>query len=129
MKRITFIAAAVLVALAPALAGVWGNASFSRAVPVQAPASAEVVTPAPQSTTRHLEPGDDHGGATSRDARTEPGDDHGGATSSRTSGSDDHSSSSSTSSSTSGSDDHGGHGGHGRDDSNPDDRGGHGSDD
>lgn len=118
MKRITFVAAAVLAALAPALAGVWGNASFSRAVPVQAPASAEVVTPAPQSTIRHLEPGDDHGGATPRDERTEPGDDRSGSAT-PTATSEDH-------------DDHSGqsgHGGHGGDDSGTDDHGGHGSDD
>lgn len=75
MKRTTITLAALLAALVPAAVGLWGNASFSQAVPVRVPASAEVVTPSPTV--------DDHGGDTSRDQRTEPGDDR-SATSTRT---------------------------------------------
>jgi hypothetical protein len=74
MKRTTITLAALLTALVPAAVGLWGNASFSQAVPVRGPASAEVVTastptPGPTTTT------DDDGGDTPRDQRTEPGDD------------------------------------------------------
>ena len=110
MKRTLITLAALAAALGPAAAGLWGNASFSQAVPVRVPASGQVATlptsedstpsrPA-STTTRHLPTAtsttrvDDHGGDTPRDQRTEPGDDHGG------SGGDDHG----------GSDDHGGHG-------------------
>ncbi|GAA2164959.1 hypothetical protein [Pedococcus bigeumensis] len=74
MKRTTITLVALLAALVPAAVGLWGNASFSQAVPVRVPASAEVVTastPAPGATTTT----DDHGGDTPRDQRTEPGDD------------------------------------------------------
>ena len=121
MKRIGFVVAGVLAALVPAVGGMWGNATFSRAVPVRVPSSAEVVTPAatpapPSASTpsaRHgtREPGDDHGGATPRVQRSEPGDDHGGATRAP----------STSASSTSG--------GHGSDDTAPDDHGGRGGDD
>jgi hypothetical protein len=116
MKRTTITLAALLAALVPAAVGLWGNASFSQAVPVRVPASAQVVTPTAPSTTvddhggetprdQRTEPGDDRsatstpsvartteaaddrGGATPRDQRTEPGDDHGGSTGSSTSGS------------------------------------------
>jgi hypothetical protein len=116
MKRTTITLAALLAALVPAAVGLWGNASFSQAVPVRVPASAQVVTPTAPSTTvddhggetprdQRTEPGDDRsatstpsvartteaaddrGGATPRDQRTEPGDDHGGSTGSSTSAS------------------------------------------
>ncbi len=70
MKRTTITLAALLAALVPAAVGLWGNASFSQAVPVRVPASAQVVTPTAPATTA-----DDHGGDTPRDQRTEPGDD------------------------------------------------------
>jgi hypothetical protein len=70
MKRTTITLAALLAALVPAAVGLWGNASFSQAVPVRVPASAQVVTPTSPATTA-----DDHGGDTPRDQRTEPGDD------------------------------------------------------
>lgn len=72
MKRTILIVAAGVAVLVPATAGLWGNASFSQAVPVRVPASAEVVTPTVTTTS---EVGDDHGGRTPRDQRTEPGDD------------------------------------------------------
>jgi len=74
MKRTTITLAALVAALLPAAVGLWGNASFSQAVPVRVPASAQVVTPTvptPSATTTT----DDHGGDTPRDQRTEPGDD------------------------------------------------------
>jgi hypothetical protein len=132
MKRTTITLAALLAALVPAGIGLWGNASFSQAVPVRVPASAQVVTPtAPATTTATTV--DDHGGDTPRDQRTEPGDDHGGSTGSSTSASG----SSGSGSSGSGSSDSGssGPGDSGSDDgathhSSTDDSGsgGHGSD-
>jgi hypothetical protein len=138
MKRLTITLAAIVAALVPAAAGLWGNASFSQAVPVRVPASAQVVTPSLSSTSstpsasrsteagddhggrtpsasRTTEAGDDHGGQTPRDQRTEPGDDRGGSSSGSNSGSN------SGSGSTSGS-------GSGSDDSRSDDHCGHGSD-
>ena len=113
MKRTTITLAALVVALVPAAAGLWGNASFSQAVPVRVPASGQVVTGTatmPSGTTT----ADDHGGDTPRDQRTEPGDDRDhSATSTRSSGTSGHSgrghSGSSTPSGTSTTaDDHGG---------------------
>jgi hypothetical protein len=120
MKRTVITLAALAAALGPAAAGLWGNASFSQAVPVRVPASGQVATlpssddraptrPAP-TATRHVPTAtsttrlaDDHGGDTPRDQRTEPGDDHGGsATSTRTSSSTRHSGHSSSGASTSG---------------------------
>jgi hypothetical protein len=77
MKRLTITVAAVAAALAPAFAGLWGNATFSQAVPVRVPASAQVApATAPRNTAvRTTEVGDDHGGRMPRDQRTEPGDD------------------------------------------------------
>lgn len=81
MKRTIVTVAALGAVLVPAAAGLWGNASFSQAVPVRVPASAEVApaasshpTTAP-TTRRTAEPGDDSGGRTPRDQRTEAGDD------------------------------------------------------
>jgi hypothetical protein len=91
MKRTTITLAAIAAALVPAFAGLWGNATFSQAVPVRVPASAQVVAPAAVTSvptaSRTTEVGDDHGGITPRDARTEPGDDRatqGGTTVTRT---------------------------------------------
>jgi hypothetical protein len=156
MKRIIITVAALLVAVVPATVGLWGNASFSQAVPVRVPASGQVVTPTapnPSATTA-----DDHGGDTPRDQRTEPGDDRSATSTStpsgtRTTGADDHggdtprdqrtepgddrgsgsgrSGSGSGHNSGSGSSGSGsGSSGHsGSDDSGSDDHGGHGSDD
>ena len=65
MKRTSIILAAFLLALVPAAVGLWGNASFSQAVPVSVPPSGRLATPA----------ADDHGGDMPRDRRVEPGDD------------------------------------------------------
>jgi hypothetical protein len=142
MKRTTITLAALLAAMVPAAVVLWGNASFSQAVPVRVPASAQVVTPTSPATTA-----DDHGGDTPRDQRTEPGDDRDGPSGSSTSGSGSSGSGSSGSSGSgssgsgssgsghSGSDDSGsgssGSGRSGSDDSGSDDHGGggHGSDD
>jgi hypothetical protein len=114
MKRIVLavatISAASVLAAAPAFAGLVGNSSFSHQIPVPVPSGAHRVQqvedhlsvvsttpPAPKPSRSHLEPGDDHGGATrhsepgddrssSTSRAPEPGDDHGGA-SSGTSGS------------------------------------------
>lgn len=51
MRRIQIYAAAIALALVPAVFGLWGNASFSRAVPVRVPDSAQTHHP------------DDHGGS------------------------------------------------------------------
>jgi len=72
MKRVLIAAAVAAVVAVPAVIGLWGNASFSQAVPVRAPESGQVVTPSPGSTSGSV---DDHGGDTPRDQRTEPGDD------------------------------------------------------
>lgn len=45
MKRIQIYAAAITLALVPAVFGLWGNASFSRAVPVRVPDSAQTHHP------------------------------------------------------------------------------------
>jgi len=128
VKKILLIAAAAIVAggiaTTPAVAGLAGNSSFSRQIPVQVPsqasppqlvdehgsASDDRATP---SASRHLEPGDDRGASRSTEPgddrgasrSTEPGDDRGGATRSPEPG-----------------DDSGGHGG------GDDSSGGHGSD-
>jgi hypothetical protein len=120
MKRIVLavatISAASILAAAPAFAGLVGNSSFSHQIPVPVPSGAHRVQqvedhlsvvsttpPAPRPSHSHLEPGDDHGGATSHSPEPgddkggltrhpEPGDDHGGASSGNsgpgTSGSD-----------------------------------------
>jgi hypothetical protein len=90
MKRLALITAALLVAMTPAALGLWGNASFSQAVPVQVPERGQVVTvtvPAPTASSRTASSsptaptgrvtrtGDDHGGDVPREQRTEPGDD------------------------------------------------------
>jgi hypothetical protein len=109
MKRTLITLAALAAALGPAAAGLWGNASFSQAVPVRVPASGQVATlpssddsatTRPSSTpTRHRPSAtsatttDDHGGRTPRDQRTEPGDDRDAR------GSDDHGPTSTSSSS------------------------------
>jgi hypothetical protein len=61
MKRMIVFTAAAALAAIPAAAGLAGNTSLSRSVPVDAPTQAVVV--------------DDRGGLTDRDDRTEAGDD------------------------------------------------------
>ena len=63
-KRLTLVAAGVLLALSPAAAGAIGNTSLSHRVPVSGP----ILT---------VEPTDDNGGLVPRDQRTEAGDDRG----------------------------------------------------
>ncbi|MEP6797346.1 MAG: hypothetical protein ABI890_04320, partial [Lapillicoccus sp.] len=96
MKRPLAYAAAILVSAVPAVIGLWGNASFSQAVPVRVPASAQLATtgtgtPSPSSsgtpsTSPTDLPGtDDHGGDRPAGTRSpEPGDDHGGSPGSAT---------------------------------------------
>jgi hypothetical protein len=143
MKRTMITLAAVLAALVPAAIGLWGNASFSQAVPVRVPASAQVVTPTVPVTaaTSGAPTADDHGGDTPRDQRTEPGDDRDNRSATSTStpsgtrtteAGDDHGGGDSSGPGSGGSDDHSGSSGSGRsgsDDSGADDHGGHGSDD
>ena len=80
MKRI-IITAAALVAAIPASLGLMGNASFAQSVPVRVPAHATLL-PDPN---RHVEIGDDNGGASTH---VESGDDKGGASASVSSGGD-----------------------------------------
>lgn len=144
MKRVLIAAAVAAVVAVPAVVGLWGNASFSQAVPVRAPQSGQVVAPSPSSTLGTV---DDNGGDIPRDQRTEPGDDRDVQGVSPT-GQPTPSPSASTPGSTSGTvDDHGGDtprdqrtepgddrggSGSGSDssgDDGADDHGGHGSDD
>ena len=120
MKRVLIAAAVAAVVAVPAVIGLWGNASFSQAVPVRAPETGQVVTPSPSSTSGTV---DDHGGDTPRDQRTEPGDDRdvqGGTPASSPSASndtaDDHGGDAPRDQRTETGDDHGGRGGHGNDD-------------
>jgi len=80
MKRI-IITAAALVAAIPASLGLMGNASFAQSVPVRVPAHATLL-PDPN---RHVEIGDDKGGASTH---VESGDDKGGASTHVESGDD-----------------------------------------
>ena len=107
--RIEVYAVGILLALVPAVFGLWGNASFSRNVPVRVPDQARAttavasvdtrpvqaahhagMTPAEHHHARHgaddpatHDVGDDHGGDRTGDRRgsgePEPGDNHGGA--------------------------------------------------
>ena len=100
MKRVLISAAVAAAVAVPAVIGLWGNASFSQAVPVRAPASGQIVAPSPTPTPSSTPATtDDRGGDTPRDQRTEPGDDRDGS-----------GSSGSGSSGSGGEDDHGGHG-------------------
>jgi hypothetical protein len=88
VKKLLLIGAAAIVAggiaTTPAVAGLAGNSSFSRQIPVQVPSqasppqlvdehgSASDDRPTP-SASRHLEPGDDRGASRT----SEPGDDRG----------------------------------------------------
>ena len=150
MKRVLISVAVAAVVAVPAVIGLWGNASFSQAVPVRAPASGQVVapTPTPSSTSGTIDDNapDDNGGDTPRDQRTEPGDDRdvqGGSTSSTPSpspsasapGADDNGGDTPRDQRTEPGDDRGGEGsgsgssGSGSSNGGGDDHGGHGSDD
>ena len=74
MKRVLISAAVAAAVAVPAVIGLWGNASFSQAVPVRAPASGQIVAPSPTPSSTPATT-DDRGGDTPRDQRTEPGDD------------------------------------------------------
>jgi hypothetical protein len=67
MKRLLLLGAAAVIAAAPAVTGLVGNASFAQSVPVHVPASARTI----DDHGRHVEPGDDRG------RHAEPGDDRG----------------------------------------------------
>jgi hypothetical protein len=154
MKRMIIGGAAIVLAVTPAVIGLWSNPSFSATVPVRVPASGQIVLPTPSPSAS-----DDHGGDTPRDQRTEPGDDrdanggtpspspspsatrgddHGGDTprDQRTEPGDDRRSGGDRGGH-GGDDDRSGHGGgkgsddgrHGGDDRAGDDHGGHGGDD
>lgn len=136
-KRILWSAGALVLVAAPAVIGLWGNASFAESVPLRVPPSGQISTPSPSPTspsTPSPSPSpsssfDDDGGDVPRDQRLEPGDDRdvqGGVPTpspSPSPSSDDHGGH--------GGDDRGGddHGGDGGDDHGGDDHGGHGGDD
>ncbi|MEP6815357.1 MAG: hypothetical protein ABI873_07400, partial [Marmoricola sp.] len=87
MKRIQIYLAAFALALLPAIVGLWGNASFSRDVPVRVPTSAVTNPPGDDRSTHHgwddpsvapsakpIETSDHHG----RDSQAKAGDKHSG---------------------------------------------------
>ncbi|TQJ31309.1 hypothetical protein [Microbacterium sp. SLBN-146] len=84
-KQILFGTGALLLVAAPAVIGLWGNASFAQSVPVRVPVSGQVMTatpmpmptatPTPSASVGDDGTIDDHGGDVPRDQRTEPGDD------------------------------------------------------
>jgi hypothetical protein len=78
MKRLLILGAAAVIAAAPAVTGLVGNASFAQSVPVHVPAGARII----DDHGRHVEPGDDRGRhaepGDDRGRQAEPGDDHGG---------------------------------------------------
>jgi hypothetical protein len=84
MKRLLILGAAAVIAAAPAVTGLVGNASFAQSVPVHVPAGARII----DDHGRQVEPGDDRGRHTEpgddRGRHAEPGDDHGGASLSST---------------------------------------------
>ena len=67
MKRLLILGAAAVIAAAPAVTGLVGNASFAQSVPVHVPAGARII----DDHGRQVEPGDDRG------RHAEPGDDRG----------------------------------------------------
>jgi hypothetical protein len=74
MKRLLILGAAAVIAAAPAVTGLVGNASFAQSVPVHVPAGDRII----DDHGRQVEPGDDRG------RHAEPGDDHGGTSVSST---------------------------------------------
>jgi hypothetical protein len=88
MKRIFLVAAGIAlaggIAATPAVAGLAGNPSFSHEIPVPAPSNTKqpVFLDDHGGATRHIEPGDDRGHASSTPAApgAVPTDDHGGLT-------------------------------------------------
>lgn len=99
MKRLVLISTGILaaggIAVAPAIAGLTDNPSFSHQIPIRVPSQAHEPRLGDDSgsATRHVEPRDDRGGAT---RLAEPGDDSRGRPTSSERG-----------------DDNGRHGGHG----------------
>jgi hypothetical protein len=77
MKRLLILGAAAVIAAAPAVTGLVGNASFAQSVPVHVPAGARIIDDHGRQVElgddrgRHAEPGDDRG------LHAEPGDDRG----------------------------------------------------
>src|SRR5580692_8676732 len=67
IKRLLILGAAAVIAAAPAVTGLVGNASFAQSVPVHVPAGARII----DDHGRQVEPGDDRG------RHAEPGDDRG----------------------------------------------------
>jgi hypothetical protein len=88
MKRILLVAAGIAlaggIAATPAVAGLAGNSSFSHEITVPAPSNTKqpVFPDDHGGATRHVEPGDDRGGAGSTPGAPHPvsTDDHGGRT-------------------------------------------------
>ena len=58
MKRLLLLGAAAVIAAAPAVTGLVGNASFAQSVPVHVPAGARTIDDLGRT---HAEPGDDRG--------------------------------------------------------------------
>ena len=146
MKRIEVYAVGILLALVPAVFGLWGNASFSKDVPVRVPDQARATTVVVTHNTRALVAADRAGRTPverhhARHGADDPvthdvGDDHGGATAGvQHDGADDtpvhHSGGDDGSGSGSGSGTSGGGNGSGTSGGGSDDKGsgGHGSDD
>ena len=88
MKRVFLVAAGIAlaggIAATPAVAGLAGNPSFSHEIPVPAPSNTKqpVFFDDHGGSTRHVEPGDDRGNASSPPGApvAVPTDDHGGLT-------------------------------------------------
>jgi hypothetical protein len=84
MKRLLLLGAAAVIAAAPAVTGLVGNASFAQSVPVHVPAGARTI----DDRGQHAEPGDDRGQhaepGDDRGQHAEPGDDRGGVSVSST---------------------------------------------
>ena len=88
MKRIEVYAVGILLALVPAVFGLWGNASFSRDVPVRIPDQARATTAVAGVDMRQVQaahhagvtPAEHHHGRHGADdpATHDVGDDHGG---------------------------------------------------
>ena len=88
MKRLLLLGAAAIIAAAPAVTGLVGNASFAQSVPVHVPAGARIIDDHGRQIEpgdnrgRHAEPGDDRGRhaepGDDRGQQAEPGDDRGG---------------------------------------------------
>ena len=137
MKRIQVYAVGILLALLPAVFGLWGNASFSKDVPVRVPDQARTVAAVAKQHPRAVVAADragrtpaerHHGRHHGRHGADDPathdvGDDHGGVDSNTRSGHPSGGAGDNTSHHTAGGDSRSGKGGGGTG------SGGHGSDD